>query len=175
MYAPRIIRRRFHWPTALVVLGVVVVVAGSLAAAVYLGSNQWPLPASIRAQVHFPVFVPSVGVKLNQSSYRYDRASGVLSFTGRLYDGQTVTFAEQATPDPFNDIPNYTTQFLQTLFEYQAFDCVQGTVHLTRPKDAGQAAVMNAKGTLLFARVARDENKPTWRRVFNGLTVYQPK
>ena len=122
--------------------------------------------------MHFPVFLPVTAITLNASSYKFDPGQKVLSFTGRLGDGQTVTFAEQATPDPFNDIPNYYTQFLTKIFEYEAFDSLQGTVHLTHPNGAGQAAVMNAKGTLMFVRVAHDEPKSAWQQIFNKLVVY---
>jgi len=56
---------------------------------------------------------------------------------------------------------------------YGKFDCDSGTVHLTRPKDlAGkQAAVMNAKGTLMFVKPASDLSEDQWRKLFNGLEV----
>ena len=168
MYAPHVIRPKVHWPTALVVISVMTIVAGGLIIALFLG-RQWPIPALIKAQVEFPVFMPTSGVKLDQSSYRFDKASGVLSFTGQLYDGQSVTFAEQATPGSFTDIPNFYQKFLQTLYTYQSFDSLNGTVNLTHPKDAGQAAVMSSKGTLLFVRVAADETiKSTKTEIWLG-------
>ncbi len=118
--------------------------------------------------------MPMSGVAVDQSSYKFVPGQHILSFTGRLGDGQTVTFTEQPTPTPFNDIPNYANQFLQTLFEYEAFDSLQGTVHLTHPKGAGQAAVMNSKGTLMFVRVARDEPRATWQQLFTSMSLYAP-
>lgn len=166
---PNGLRRR-----TIVVTGVFgIFIAATVVGALYFGQRQ-PIPADIRAQVEFTVFLPTSGVTINAESYKFDSNQKVFSFTGRLATGQVITIAEQSTPDPFNDIPNYSKQFFLTLSEYQAFDSLQGMVHLTHPKDAGQAAVMNAKGTLLFARVAHDENKATWQRIFNSLTLYQP-
>jgi len=172
MYAPRIIRRRFHWPTAFMVTGVFAALVGSAIFGLHTIMNQSPLPPAIRQQITFPVFIPTSGISLDQLSYKFVADQKVLSFTGRLTDGQHITFTEQPTPPPFNDIPNYTTQFLQTLFEYQAFDSLQGTVHLTHPKGAGQAAVMNAKGTLMFARVDNDEPQSAWQSLFNSMVIY---
>lgn len=134
--------------------------------------DQPPIPAPIRDQVKFAILLPTENVIIDQTSYKYDRSQQILSFTGRLTDGQSVTFAEQATPEPFNDIPNFYQQLLQNMFEYESFDGLNGTVYLTHPKGAGQAAVINTKGTLVFARVARDETKQTWNTVFNDLALY---
>lgn len=152
-------------------------VAGALAVlalTVVLSRPVSPIPEAIRKQVSFPIFWPASHVSVIPNSYEYRTEDDVLLFSGYLDDGQKVTFNEQATPNPFNDIPGYYDQFLRTLFEYQAFDSTQGTVHLTHPKNAGQTVVMNTKGTLLFARVAHDEDKATWQRIFNSLTLYQP-
>ena len=136
--------------------------------------QQTPLPDSIRTQVHFPVFLPVSNIAIDQSSYRYDKSQQVLSFTGHLIDGQAVTFAEQPAPSSFTDIPNFYQKFLQQLYEYESFDGLNGTVHITHPKDAGQAAVLNSKGTLVFARVAHDETKSTWQVVKDYLTDPKP-
>ena len=125
--------------------------------------------------MNFPIFVPTTGVALNKKSFEFKSDQGVLLFSGvTTRDKQQLTFSEQQTPDPFNDIPNYMTQFLQTFFEYQAFDSLQGTVHLTHPKNAGQVVVMNAKGTLVFVRVDKDEPVSYWQDVFNHLTIVAP-
>ena len=137
-------------------------------------SSQNPLPPELQKQVRFPVLVPDSGIAVSEGSYKYDPAQGVLSFTGAFADGQQVTFAEQQAPSSFTDIPNFYEQFLQKMYDYQSFDCLAGTMHLTHPKGAGQAAVMSAKGTLLFARVSRDESSETWRSVCNALQTYAP-
>ena len=174
MYAPRIIQPKFHWPTiGLTVLACLAGAAGVLIIALHF-QQAIPLPAGIKKQVNFPVFLPTAGAAVDTSSYKFDPGQGVLSFTGRLPDGQAVTFAEQAAPSSFTDIPDFYSKFLQTLYDYESFDSLQGTVHLTHPKGAGQAAVMSSKGTLVFVRVARDEQKSTWQPLFNALKVYAP-
>ena len=172
MYATRIIRSPFHWRTiTITVLLCMALVA--VAGLVLMRLHQYvPIPQAVRSQVHFAVFVPGQDVSVDQASYKFDSGEQVLSFTGHLADGQPVTFAEQATPASFTDIPDFYPKFLEKLYEYQAFDGLQGTVHLTHPKGAGQAAVMNAKGTLVFARVAQDESRDTWRSVFNAMRIY---
>jgi hypothetical protein len=172
MYAPRIIRPRFHWTTIGVTAFLCLAVGIGILLVVMRYQQAVPLPASIKQQVSFPVFLPTTGVTINKSSYKFDPSQKVLSFTGSLADGQMVTFAEQATPSSFTDIPNFYQQFLQALYDYQSFDGLDGTVHMTHPKGAGQAVVMSAKGTLLFARVSQDEPQSTWRSVFNSFRVY---
>ncbi len=172
MFATRVIRRTFDPRTALFTGGTLVVIVVLGVFGLWQLNHQVPLPSSIKSQVHFAVFLPSQGVTIDASTYKYDAGQGVLSFVGKMPDGQTVTIAEQATPAPFNDIPNYYTQFLSKIFEYTAFDSLQGTVHLAHPKSAGQAAVMNSKGTLIFARVDHDEPSNTWKNVFSRMTLY---
>ena len=168
-----IIRRRFPWR----VMWLTALVCGLIAVIAFAGYGQLqrrvPIPSAVWKQVTFPVLLPQLPA-VDGSSYKFDPDQKVLTFKSVMPDGQTVTFAEQATPAPFTDIPNYYTQFLQTLFDYQSFDTLQGTVHLTHPKGAGQAAVLSSKGTLIFARVSRDESQDVWRQVFNKMTIYQP-
>lgn len=129
------------------------------------------LPASTRKMITYPVLLPQKDAAINTSSYKFDPSQKVLSFTARLHDGQVVTFTEQATPEPFSDIPNFYTRLLDTLNEYQSFDGLHGTVYLTHPKGAGQAAVINTKGTLIFARVIKDEPQSVWQPLFNDLKI----
>lgn len=167
-----IIRKHFPWRVVGLTIAGCVLAAGLVIFITLRMQQHWPIPAAIARQVSSPVFLPREGVVLDQTSYKFDPSQKVLSFTGRLPDGQLVTFAEQPTPEPFSDIPNYYAQFLQTLFEYQAFDGLNGTIYLTHPKGAGQAAVMSAKGTLIFARVAHDEPQAVLALVFNSMQVY---
>lgn len=170
----RVIRRKLHWPTiGLTVLVSTTILLGTVVIITHV-RQQVPLPAAIKRQIDFPIFLPAKYVDINTKSYKFDPTEKILSFTGTLADGQTVTFAEQATPSAFTDIPDFYNKFLQKLYEYQSFDSLNGTVHITHPKDAGQAAVMSSKGTLLFARVTRDEPQTTWQPIFNNLQVYAP-
>lgn len=172
-----IVRKRFPWGVVLLTAGVcVVAVAAIIAGALAYQQLQqgMPIPEDIRKQVVSPVFLPTKDIVTNQSSYKFEPTQKILTFTGVMPDGQIVTFSEQPTPDPFNDIPNYSSQFLQKLYEYQAKDGLNGTIHLTHPKGAGQVVVLNSKGTLVFARVAHDEPTDIWIAAFNGLTIYQP-
>jgi hypothetical protein len=111
---------------------------------------------------------------VDRKTVKYDSGLKLLSFTASV-GGISTVFSEQPTPDSFNDAPQIYDKVLERMNDYSKFDVVAGTVHLTRPSDLGgkQAAVMNTKGTLLFAKPDRDLSTDQWRRLFLGVNVDQ--
>jgi hypothetical protein len=150
---------------------VIILLIGGAGWILYKHWSKPPIPSSILSQINYPVFLPQTGITLNQRSYKFDASQKLLTFTGYVKNGELATFAEQATPEPITDLSGYYQQFLQTLNEYQSFDSLQGTVYLTHPTGAGQAAVMSSKGTLMFIRVANDVSQNTWQPIFNNLQI----
>lgn len=148
----------------LVVVGLVLVTAS-------------PIPKEIRQKVPFTLIYPKSNklIVLDKSSIKYDEKLRQMSFMVR-YAGCTITFAEQTTPDQFVDIPEYLPKLLEKMNSYSSFENTVGKVSLTRPTEVkSQVAVMNTKGTLLFARTDGDLSVDQWRSLFNSLIVESPK
>jgi hypothetical protein len=134
------------------------------------------VPKNILRQVNFPVFYPEPNkqIKVQTKSFKYDSSQGQISFIVAL-DNRSITFAEQSSPDSFGADPNFYSAFIQKLNGYATFDSVDGTVSLTYPAQVNsQTAVMNAKGTLLFAKSTGDISENSWKLLFNSLTYTQP-
>lgn len=133
-----------------------------------------PIPQGVIRQIDFAVMYPksSKDVSFDRNSIKYDPETKVLSFIVITY-GISSTFTEQATPDPFTDIPNYYQTFADKMNSYRSFDTYNGRVDITRPTTlkGDQALLMNAKGTLLFAHPTRDLNEQQWRALINSLQI----
>jgi hypothetical protein len=145
--------------------------------AVMTFAERTPISASIRKQVNFTLLYPksSAAIKLDQKSIKYDPSVKQLSFIVTL-SGRTITFSEQTAPDQFADVAEYYPKFIAQLQGYATFTNAIGKVDLTRPKDVkNQVAVINAKGTLLFARSNGDLTEDDWKRLFNSLIVIPPQ
>jgi hypothetical protein len=71
------------------------------------------------------------------------------------------------------NIPGALGKFVEAMNNYQSFETTVGTVHLTKPKSQNgkQAAVLNIKGTLLFARAESNLSDDQWQAFFNHLQV----
>ena len=143
-----------------------------LALVLVLLRPQVPIPTEIRKQLNFSVFYPNKRsiYKVDQKTASYDPKTKVLIFHAKSANND-LTIAEQATPDPFNDIPQYYEKFTQVLNGYKDFDSANGKVSLTRPKElsGGQSAVFNNKGTLMFVHPAHDLSDDEWRKFFDAL------
>jgi len=151
---------------SLVTIGLVVI-------GVMLVAPKPPVPVEIKRAVTSTIMVPQVReVEVSRDSMIYDSKLKLLSFTVAAYGVKTVV-SEQPTPESFIDIPQVYDKVVTNMNEYSKFDSDSGTVHLTRPKDlkGKQAAVMNAKGTLMFVKPDRDLSDEQWRKLFNGLEV----
>jgi hypothetical protein len=131
------------------------------------------VPAVITRAVTSTILVPNVsGATVDRKSMKYDSQIKLLTYTASA-DSVNIVVSQQPTPASFTDIPQVYDKVVASMSEYSTFESSTGTVHLTRPKDLGgkQAAVMNAKGTLMFVKPARDLSEDQWRRLFNNLEV----
>lgn len=108
---------------------------------------------------------------MSTTTFKYDPSAQILSFVATI-DGATTTVTEQATPDSFNDIPQYYSRLIEEMNGYSTISTYNGNVDLTRPSDVNgdQVAVMNAKGVLMFVHVRSGSlSADQWRIFFNGL------
>jgi hypothetical protein len=155
----------------IITLAALVLVATALA--VFYVMSRSVVPADIKDQLTFTLLVPShPDVDIDRSSVKYDEPLKLLSYTATAF-GTPVVFSEQPSPDTFTDIPQAYDKVLEGMGEYSKFDVDSGTVHLTRPKDlkGKQAAVLNTKGTLLFAKPDQDLTDDEWRQLMRSLVV----
>ena len=131
------------------------------------------IPSAIKQQVGFVIFYPSPGsnVLVDAKSFKYDANTKLLSYKIKFND-LPIIIAEQPTPQNIIDIPQYYDKLIDSLSVYASFDSFYDKVSLTRPKEfkGQQSAVMNSKGTLMFAHPTRgDLKQEQWRKLFNGL------
>jgi hypothetical protein len=160
-----------------VIIVIVVLVVIGITFRIYWQNAHNPIPVSFRKEISFPVFYPSdkSSVTVNRSSFKYDSSNSVFIFT--VTDaGQSLTIAEQATPQSFVDVPQAYTTLVNSLNNYSSFDSLQGQVDLTYPKQFSgqQSAVMNAKGTLMFVHdTDKRLSNSQWQHIFNNLNVIQ--
>ena len=136
------------------------------------------LPSSVAHQLSFGVYFPASKIKdvsIDKRSISYQANGGRLSYRAQLTDGTTIDVNQQATPESFVDIPQAYDKLVASLQPYTSFDSINGKVSLTYPKElkGSQSAVMNAKGTLLFARPSKSLSDEQWRQLFNGLFAQQ--
>jgi hypothetical protein len=132
-----------------------------------------PIPDKVKQQVTSTILVPAANTaKIQPGTAKYDDKLKLLSYTTN-FQGVNTIISEQPTPDSFVDIPQVYDKVVTQMGEYQSFDVDIGTVHLTRPSDlkGRQAAVLNTKGTLLFAKPSSDLTDDQWRKLFNSFAV----
>ncbi|MDB5178429.1 MAG: hypothetical protein JWN01_372 [Patescibacteria group bacterium] len=133
-----------------------------------------PIPSSIKTQLTFPVFYPdpTTGYKIDPGSITYSARDKVLIFNVSS-SGNRIVFSEQGTPGPFNDVAGYYDKFIEKLGGYASFDSTNGKVSLAHPQElkGGQSAIMNAKGTLLFAHPDKDLSDDNWHKLFNAMAM----
>ena len=131
---------------------------------------QSPVSRDIKKHVSFVIFVPGGDWKVERSDVSYDPNKKVLTINA-TNGGQKVTLNEQATPDPFNDIPGYYDKLVETLHSYAKIDTSIGKVNLTHPEElhGRQSAVSNNQGTLMFLSPNKDLSDDDWRRLFNTM------
>ena len=164
-------KRIHYWLIATV--GVILVALAALAAS-YLLRNHSPIPSSIQSQLSFTPFVAGKeGDVIGTDSYKFDAKNDLLSYVIHLESGTFLTVSEQSTPQQFIDIPDGYVKLTDGLNRYGVFVNPLGTVYLTRPKgqSAGQTAVLNASGVLMFVRSSKDLTDDQWRRVFNQFSL----
>ncbi len=166
------LNRKWIW-TALGVL----VIGGVLLVGVLTTRGRPVIPVEIGRQANFVVFYPQTSeeIKLDQKTLTYNPSLKQLSFVVS-FSNRYITFSQQNTPDQFNDIPEYFPKLIEKMNRYSTIENANGKVSLTRPSEAkSQVAVMNSKGTLLFAKTDGDMTDDSWKRLFNSLTHLQPR
>lgn len=125
--------------------------------------------SDIQKKVGFTIFLPDqkTGVwVVNESSIVMNNDTGVLTYSVNKSDNTNdIVITEQATPDPFNDVPNYSSIFLSKLNQYQQLNIPLGTAALTHPSElkGGQSAVLNVRGTLMFMHPKVDLSDDNWK------------
>lgn len=146
---------------------------GAIVIAVLLLAPKPPIPGSIKSQLTSTLLVPvGKGVEVDRESARFDADLNLLTYNA-TWEGRTIVVSQQPAPESFADIPGYYDKVTAQMSQYAQFDVEIGSVRLTRPKDAGgkPAAVLYAKGTLLFAKPDAELSTDQWRRFFTTLTV----
>jgi len=144
-----------------------ILVAGTVVTIMFVLPRE-PIPNSIREQLTSPLLLPRAAqANIDRSSVKYNSDDKLLTYRV-TYRGSLLLVSEQPTPEQLVDIPAAYDKVVENMNQYSSFVVSAGTVHLTRPKDAGgvQVAVMNAKGTLMFVKSDRDLSNDDWRRLF---------
>jgi len=129
-----------------------------------------PFSPAIAKKISFIVYYPDKSWQSSDAQATY--ANGTIFFAAAK-DDVNLSLNEQATPQIFNDVPQYYPTLLTRLKEYTNFGTANGIAYLTRPAElkGGQMAVLNNNGTLVFVRPNHDLTSDQWRRFFNTLQV----
>ena len=169
---------RYAKPAAFAVIGLVAL-AGATAGVLMLTKPAPPIPNEIVAQTTHAVLSPTKAapVTVDQNTVKYDKSTGILTFDVQTDSGVNVTFTEQPTPESFVDILPAYEALIEKLHGYASFDTPNGKVSLTTPHELSgqQSAVMNSKGTLIFARPTKNLSVDEWKRIFNNLDLQKPQ
>jgi hypothetical protein len=151
------------------------VIAGALLGVFFLEKPS-TIPESILKQVNFVIFYPNPSgqTMIERNTIKYDKSLEQVSFIVD-FGGRSITFAEQSSPDSFAADPNFYPEFIEKLGGYVTFNSVSGRVDLTRPAQVNaETGVMNARGTLLFAKSNGNLNENNWKLLFNSFSYTQP-
>lgn len=150
---------------------IIIVLGGISGGIILFGNANKPLPKELIEKLEFVVYVPTGNYSLDQKDIRYDENSKVLSMNIKSKEGFGINLNQQATPETFLDIPDYYPKLLEKLNEYSRVQTSMDTVHLTKPTElkGKQSAVVNYKGTLIFAQPERELSDDDWRKFFNSL------
>lgn len=134
---------------------------------------QSPVPAHIKQQVGFSILYPA-GSPIDPTSWRYLPSQSTISFTAHK-DGFSVIFTEQEVPLAFQDDTAAYDRFIGSLHPFANFQTNLGNVSLidfvtaTDFQPAGQAGILNAKGTLLLVHPDRELSEDEWRDLFRSI------
>jgi hypothetical protein len=128
------------------------------------------IPPRIKNQLTSTLLLPTRHAEIDHDTIKYDAKLKLLSFYVTAFD-QRILISQQPTPETFTDAPQVYEKVINHMREYKKFETDIGTVHLTQPPDTkgGQTAVLNTKGTLLFAKPSGQLTPDQWRQLFAGL------
>ncbi len=159
----------------LFLIPVAIVAAGILVIALHKSNTESGIPKAVLKKTVFTVFSTDPADndwQLDKKAVVFDEKQGVLRLHFSSADNRIV-MNEQATPDPFNDIPNYYSILLNKLHAYKEVQTNIGSVALTHPEElkGAQSAVINVKGTLIFAQPDKEMSENQWQNFFNNLII----
>jgi len=129
----------------------------------------------LRKQLSYGVYIPtqSGDYIIDRKSLSYSPPTQQLTYHVKQISGVDILLSMQPTPESFTDVPQVFDELMTKLRQYSSFDSVQGKVYLTHPVELNgkQSAVLNAKGTLMFAKPNKDLTDSEWKKFFNGLDL----
>jgi hypothetical protein len=164
--------RMMKWVTgifaSMVGLGLVVIIALILI-------PKPPVSNKIKAELTSTLLLPDTSnFPIASRSVKYDSSLKLLSFNATVF-GKQIIISEQPTPESFTDVPAVYTKVLDGMNDNYDFDVNVGSVHITTPPQLNgkQAAVLNAKGTLLFAKPSASLSNSQWQQFFTSFAVDQ--
>jgi hypothetical protein len=133
-------------------------------------ANKDRVPQSISKQLQSPAFYPAVAnAKIQSDTYKFDPENKLFSYVANG-QGTKMVFSMQPSPSEFSEIPESYNKYLDRLNKVTSFDTSLGTANIVEPDDqTGQAAIMNAHGTLLFIKADSKLSEDQWRLIFNSL------
>ena len=169
-------RTSLRLPVGLIISATTALVVLGLAWAGMWWLSRPPIPASIAKQLHFGVYYPASAktVTINESSWTYNDKLAQCVFTVQ-YAGRSITFSQQAVPAQFTDIPEFYSKYLDKLRSSGSFENSQGRVYITRPLEVDrQTAVLNNRGTLLYAQADKDLPESDWKYLMGHLKFFDP-
>jgi hypothetical protein len=161
---------RWFW---LVVAGIVAL--GIIAVFALLLLPKPLIPPKVVSEATSTVLAPdSSNFKIAHQSIKYDSDLKLLNYNVSAY-GKTIIISEQPTPESFTDVPAVYTKVLDGMNDFYDFDVSVGSIHVTTPPQLNgkQAAVLNTKGTLLFAKPSASLSNSEWQQFFTSFTVLQ--
>jgi hypothetical protein len=164
--------RMMKWATGIFAS---IVGLGLVAIVVLILIPKPPIPDKIKADLTSSLLLPETSnFPISAKTVKYDSGLKLLSFDTTVY-GDQVIVSEQPTPESFTDVPAVYAKVLDGMTDYDDFDVNVGTVHLTTPPQLNgkQAAVLNTKGTLLFAKPSRSLTNSQWQQFFTSFDVDQ--
>lgn len=132
-----------------------------------------PIPGKIKQQLTSTLLLPNTRkFPVNRDTTKYDPSIKVLTYKVAAF-GKTIIMSEQPTPDQFTDVPQVYQKVLDGMQDYNDFDVNVGGVHLTLPPQLSgvQTAVLNTKGTLIFAKPSGKLSDDQWRQFFTSFQV----
>ena len=129
------------------------------------------IPPAISKQLTSTVFIPNdKQYVLNPQSVKYDATNKLLTYSASMY-GAPCVITIQPTPQQFIDVSQSYDLFIAQSSGYDSFDSVNGKVNLIQPKGIVNAAVMQAKGSLMFVKCDSKLSGTQWRQIFNTLNI----
>jgi uncharacterized protein YggT (Ycf19 family) len=130
-------------------------------------------PSSVSKRADFSIFYPSKETTINplRSTISYDNQAGGVSYTV-MVNNEHVVISEQSSPDIFNDGPVLQLK-LQQSHQFASLTSHLGEIALTKPTGLNDqvVAVLDVKGTLIFAHALQHFTSSQWIKLFNSLQV----